>query len=280
MKLEVVKINPDVRVRFYLSEDEGSYVPPHWHGSIEIVYVMEGRVSITCENRRHDIHENEFYVVNSGVVHSVLSGKNRALVLQVPPEFLQEYLSDVDAYTFRVDMHPEKATEISRLERIRKIFSDLYIVYDLQPEGYLLRFNSLLLEMMFMLVHSYSVRDEQRDIHNISRNQQHLSEILAYLNEHYREKIRLADLSARFGYNEDYLTRFFKKQTGMTITEYIYSYRVMMICRDLKDTDRRIEDIFLEHGGSNERVTMRVFREIYGCTPREKRQQLKEKDSA
>ena len=28
---EIVSSNPDIDVRFYLSEDSGSYVAPHWH---------------------------------------------------------------------------------------------------------------------------------------------------------------------------------------------------------------------------------------------------------
>ena len=40
MRHEIVTSNPDVDVRFYLSKDEGSYVSPHWHNSLEIVYVI------------------------------------------------------------------------------------------------------------------------------------------------------------------------------------------------------------------------------------------------
>ena len=32
---EIVSSNPDIDVRFYLSEDSGSYVAPHWHNSLE-----------------------------------------------------------------------------------------------------------------------------------------------------------------------------------------------------------------------------------------------------
>ena len=44
MRHEIVTSNPDVDVRFYLSKDEGSYVSPHWHNSLEIVYVIKGKV--------------------------------------------------------------------------------------------------------------------------------------------------------------------------------------------------------------------------------------------
>lgn len=90
MRHEIVSRNPDVEVRFYLSVDEGSYVTPHWHESIEMVYVIEGKITVGLENRRVVVKEDEFNIINSRTVHSVLGEKNRALVLQIPKEILKK----------------------------------------------------------------------------------------------------------------------------------------------------------------------------------------------
>ena len=67
--------NPDVDVRFYLSKDEGSYVTPHWHDSLELVYVIKGCVTL---NLPHGIsqtaHSNEFPKDPAFGIHS--SDKN------------------------------------------------------------------------------------------------------------------------------------------------------------------------------------------------------------
>ena len=275
MKHEIVESNPDIDVRFYLSVDEGSYVPPHWHDSIEIVCVLEGHIVVHFEGQKHEIRENEFIIVNSRVVHSVLSGRNQAIVLQIPLTVFQKYVPDIGNYVFTVDMHPKRETDATRLETIRKIFADMYIIYDIRPEGYLLKFNSLLYDLLYMLVHSYSVRNPVKNQQREGQNLQHLSEIMSYLKEHYREKILLPDLAAHFGYNEDYLSRFFKKYTGMTILEYLYAYRATRICQDLVNTDNSITDIVLKHGGTNRRVMLRSFHELYGCTPKQKRSQMR-----
>ena len=91
---EMVISNPDVDVRFYLSKDEGSYVTPHWHDSLELVYVIKGCVTL---NLPHGIsqtaHSNEFFLANPREIHSVLSEKNEALVLQIPQKFYEKFLS-------------------------------------------------------------------------------------------------------------------------------------------------------------------------------------------
>ena len=96
MRHEIVSRNPDVEVRFYLSVDEGSYVAPHWHDSLELVYMLEGSITVTTENQKNVLQAGEFNIINSRVMHSVLSGKNRALVLQIPKEMLTKYIPDID----------------------------------------------------------------------------------------------------------------------------------------------------------------------------------------
>ena len=81
---EIVSSNPDIDVRFYLSEDSGSYVAPHWHNSLELVYMIEGSMVTQFENNvRQTLYPGEFSIVNPRVIHSVTAQKNKALVLLI-----------------------------------------------------------------------------------------------------------------------------------------------------------------------------------------------------
>lgn len=62
---EMVISNPDVDVRFYLSKDEGSYVTPHWHDSLELVYVIKGCVTLTfrMESARQHTAMSSFLLI-------------------------------------------------------------------------------------------------------------------------------------------------------------------------------------------------------------------------
>lgn len=277
MRHEIVSSNPDVDVRFYLSDDAGSYVTPHWHDSYELVYMIEGSMTVFYENGKRVLNSGEFIVVNSRVVHSVLSTKNRAIVLQIPKEVLRRYVPDIDSYIFEVDMHPGTDVDRTRLERIKKIFTDMYVVYDIQPEGYILKFNSLLYDLLFSLIHSYSTKITRTNIDKDNRYLERLNDIMAYLKEHHREQIRIGELADEFGNSEDYLARFFKRQTGMTIMEYLYAYRITKVYQDLIGTDLPVSEILDRHGCSNYRVAMRTFKEFYGCTPLQKRKQMLQK---
>jgi len=274
MRHEIVSENPDIEARFYLSVDEGSYVTPHWHNSLEIVYMLEGSMTVTFENRKVTILPEEFIIVNSGTIHGVTSQKNRALVLQIPSTVFEKYVRNIDLFYFTVDMHPQNDIEITKLNRLKNIFHDMYEVYDTQPEAYLLRFNSLLYEMLFTLIHSYSYKLAQKQINRNNKYLNRLKEITAFLNTYHNEQITVYQVADKFGYNPDYLSRFFKKYIGLTIIDYLYEIRINYVYQDLIQTDFNINEIFENHGCSNYKVAMKFFKRRYGCTPKEKRKQI------
>ena len=187
---EIVSSNPDIEVRFYLSEDSGSYVAPHWYNSLELVYMMEGSMITQFENNvRQTLRPGEFSVVNPRVIHSVTSQKNKALVLLIPGALLEKYIPAHDFLEFHVDMHPENPVEVTRLERVKKIFTDMYIVYDVRPDAYLLKFNSLLYDLLYTLVHSYSIRLTDKAVHQRNRAINKVKDIMRYVESHHSEKI-------------------------------------------------------------------------------------------
>jgi len=274
MRHEIVSENPDIEVRFYLSVDEGSYVTPHWHNSLEIVYMLEGSMTVTFENKKVTILPEEFIIVNSRTIHAVTSKNNRALVLQIPSSVFEKYVRNIDSFNFDIDMHKKNKDEIIKLNRIKRMFHDMHEVYDTQPEGYLLRFNSLLYEMLFTLIHSYSYKLAQKQINKNNKYLDRLKEITTFLNTYHNEHITVFKVADKFGYNLDYLSRFFKKYMGLTIIDYLYEIRINYVYQDLIDTDFNINEIFEKHGCSNYRVAMKFFKRRYGCTPKEKRKQI------
>lgn len=273
MRHEIVYKNSDVDVRFYLSEDEGSYVTPHWHNSLEIVYMLEGSMTVTFENKMVTIFEQEFIVVNSRVIHAVKSQKNCALVLQVPINLFEKYVRNIDSFYFTVDQHPKDKDHIQELNKIKKIFNQMYEIYNTKLEGYLLRFNSLLYEMLYTLIQSYSYKLQDKQIYKNNKYLDRLKEITTFLDIHHMEQITIYEIADKFGYNQDYLSRFFKKHMGLTIINYLYEVRINYIYKDLINTDLSINEIFEKHGCNNYKVAMRFFKDIYGSTPKEKRKQ-------
>ena len=235
MRHEIVAANTDIEARFYLSVDEGSFVTPHWHNSLEMVYMLEGSMEVSWENHRTQVHPGDVALVNSRVIHSVRSSQNKALVLQVPEEVLKKFVPEIWRYSFFVPVHPESREEQAVLEKMKGIFLEMQQIYENRPEGYLLKFNSLLYDLLYELLQSCSEKLGERQI---SQNNRHLAEITAIMQEikdRYKEQIPISSLAEQWGYHPDYLARIFRRYTGMTITEYVYAVRIQHVYRDLAE---------------------------------------------
>lgn len=76
--------------------------------------------------------------------------------------------------------------------------------------------------------------------------------------EHYAEKI---------GYSKFYLTRQFKKETGLTIGEYIRKRRLAVSAFLLLHSDQTIIDISLECQFQSQEAFTRAFKELYNMPP-------------
>ena len=67
---EIIDVSDITNVRFYTSIDQGSYIPPHWHRAVEIIYMQEGSLDITVESRSFTIHPGDCTLINANVLHS------------------------------------------------------------------------------------------------------------------------------------------------------------------------------------------------------------------
>jgi AraC-like DNA-binding protein len=96
-------------------------------------------------------------------------------------------------------------------------------------------------------------------------------EILHYIQENiYNPKELKANvISAYFNISMNYLGKYFKKQTGETLQEYISNYKLRLIEARLLNTDMRINEIADELHFSDESHLNKVFRKHKGINPSE-----------
>ena len=86
------------------------------------------------------------------------------------------------------------------------------------------------------------------------------------------EEITLKRISDSLGYSEFYVSRRFKKISGMQFRDYLRYRRLAFALKDVRDTDKSLLDIALDYGFSSHEAFTRAFKEAYGITPSEYRQ--------
>ena len=74
-------------------------------------------------------------------------------------------------------------------------------------------------------------------------------------------------MARRFGFNEDYLTRLFKRHLGVGFVRYVNAERLARARNLLVQTWFGIKEIAWQCGFPDEKYFMRLFRETEGMTP-------------
>lgn len=79
--------------------------------------------------------------------------------------------------------------------------------------------------------------------------------------------IALSQIAESIGTNPSYLSRKFKQETGMTITDYINFRRISVAKQYLVTPKLAITDIALMSGFNDLNYFIRVFKKVVGETP-------------
>ena len=96
-----------------------------------------------------------------------------------------------------------------------------------------------------------------------------------YINEHYAEPVRLADMAALVGMSPASFSRFFRQRTGRTLSEYIVDIRLGYAARMLAETTHNVSEICYECGFNNLSNFNRTFKAKMGFAPRDFRAMFK-----
>ena len=102
-----------------------------------------------------------------------------------------------------------------------------------------------------------------------SRSMRIISDTLDYIADHYRENIKVSQLSANCHLSESHFRRLFSKCMHMSPVEYMNLVRIRTACEYLKKTDRAVADIATECGFTTDSTFNRNFRSLMGISPAE-----------
>ena len=131
--------------------------------------------------------------------------------------------------------------------------------------------------MLADLIRYFSVYSPPETSSSQSQPNNTIRESITYINEHYTEKLSLDEVAAQTGFSKEYFCRFFKQHMGITFLRYLNEVRISHAGRLLTTTDLSVSEVMNQSGFTNQTIFNRLFKELYGVTPREIRNNTLEK---
>lgn len=103
----------------------------------------------------------------------------------------------------------------------------------------------------------------------------YIQEAIHYMEQNFQNDISIEEIAAVCGINRSYLGKIFRNSIGRSPQEFLMNYRMVKAAELLKLTTLSIADIGNAVGYSNPLHFSRAFKNVYGVSPREWRNENK-----
>lgn len=271
---------PDFALSLFRHNVEQVSVKYHWHSEIELVYVEKGSFNININQKSYVAQPGDIYFINSGELHEMnhIAGQVRFESVVFFPYILD---FDVKNPFQRSFIDPIKSGEVCLPHRIDQN-DDCYDAVREQVGRILSAGNDefsksqqlvALYELILILFREkkmYSGRLNKTD----ARNSEIIKNIIAYIEENLGDKITLSQLAQIPSFTEKYFCSFFKKQTGVTPTEYINRVRLERACELMRMHAFSVTDAAFETGFESLSYFIRRFKKQFGLSPAQYKKQF------
>ena len=254
-----------------------AYTPPHWHRAVELLLFIKGKVTCKFENSTLYAKPGDIYLINSHEVHETRCSRDAVyLCVHIEPGAMCRYVPDFDQLRFSLLHDPDDKEEHEAYERLCEQMYQILNHKDEATPAIRLERQARLFDAAAILVQHFSQPLALEECKLMRSDMTRLEPILEFTQLHHGEELTLDGAANAMGLNKEYFCRLFKKNMGISYLQYVYQIRTTAVCRELETSEDPIGEIAERHGFKDPKMLNQYFKEIYGCTPSEKRKFFRE----
>lgn len=254
-----------------------AYTPPHWHKAVELLLFVKGKVTCNFENSTLHAKPGDLYIINSHEVHATRVSRHAVyLCVHILPSHMCKFVPNFDQLSFSFAFDPEDQVKAMAYEQLRIHMQEIFRQTEETQVAYKLEQQARLYALTALLVKHFSQPLAMEETTLRRSDMTRLEPVLEYIQLHHAEELPLDEAANAMGLNKEYFCRLFKKNMGVSYLQYVYQVRTTAFCRELETSDDPIGEIAERHGFRDPKMLNQYFREIYGCTPSEKRKFFRE----
>lgn len=253
----------DVR---HIGIQAGDYVRPYLFPSSAFLYVTHGSATLILDGNEHAAER--FYMLHGGkgtTLDIILTGESFHYYLifykaSLPLSGEQQTLRHSDRqlpfhlqYGF-IPLHPALLYELAE-----RMLSEWLV------PGRLARLH--VKTLFYQFIYELLRQMDQQQVSIVRPNL--TSQLIRYMQEHYAEPLTRETLARLFHYSVPYLSKHFRRETGVSIIDYLISIRMNKAGALLQQTDLSLKDIAASVGYSDVSYFIRMFKKYSGVTPKQ-----------
>ncbi|HLR22114.1 MAG TPA: AraC family transcriptional regulator [Pseudogracilibacillus sp.] len=256
--------------------------PKHRHNFIEMIYVYNGEMRQKVGDTPIVLKQGELLFLNQYIEHSIEASKENDIIINfiIKPEFFEFVFSfispdnkissflfnSVFQYTDYEQFLYFMVSEVSSIqELVHKMITEMMYPSVLSESVIKLNMGLLLIELIKNI-------DKVRHIKKEAAHQYILIKSLKYIEENFKTAT-LSELAEELNQSDYTLSKYIKEATQLTFKELLQEKRLSKAKELLSGTKIPITRIIEEVGYNNVSYFYRIFKNKYGQTPKQFREQ-------
>ena len=234
---------------------------------------------MSCNDETFTMEPLDVVVISPQVGHSTLALEEDvvAFVVHVGNEFYQQYDPDFGMYEFVV--RSDASTRHNEFFTTLRHHAAMTMLLMHKGENPIHR---MWIEHHYLALAGDVFRefDPIKKVHENARpgdiKPATFDKMIAYIDEHYQQKLELEDIAKIGGYNVAYTSQFFKRQMGISFVDYVLRLRLRDATTQLTNTDEAVARIASSCGFADIKAFNVAFKKHFCMTPTEYRKQVEE----
>ena len=263
-----------------------SELSDHIHDYYEIVYVYSGKGTIFIDDHFYDMRQGDVFLIPSDTIHHAMPDKDEPVtstIIFFSPTLIYNILID-DFFSFLNLFEMAKKVKSYKtslpLENQKKMEEQLLnIDQEMQKNELGSKHASLLIVHQIILeIYRVHMDTKQHLMETNTYGPDWVKEILAYINNHLSHSLTLTELASQALVSTSHFSRVFKQTTGMGLTVYLNSKRVIKAKELLVETNYSVSHIAEICGFESMTHFHRIFKKYIDRTPASFRKEHKKRE--
>ena len=248
---------------------------PNWNSSFRLLFLLRGELSIFVGSKERRLRAHDFTFICPFELHGGSSGQDvcKALLIDISPDLWKTICPNADRLAFNISILRANGRQKAYTSICKSLAQAVYFD-QASVEASPARICRAVSDILAILTENFAVRQQTQK--NQDQTMVRVQDILQYIVAHYTQRISLEEISGAIGFHPQYFSVYFKKQFGVSFTDYLNNYRINRSIQLLRDTNDSILNIALACGFNNHKTYSNAFEKHYHCSPREYRRLLRE----
>lgn len=242
---------------------------PHWHSEIELIFVRRGKIQIIIDGSSYTASSGDLIICDGGLVHySTSRHVNNELDFLIFDSRLIDH-TFTGFHLVNPLITKKTLIENNLFDLLMNMHDELESEFDKQDILYEQIIRSLMKYFCVQLSRVTQNMDKKNHLSKYEEENLLLKRVIDYIENNYKEDIRLKDAAAIMNMTESYFSTFFKLRTNYNFTDYINIIRLEHSIKDIHSTTKNFTEIAFSNGFNNLRTFNRVFKKHTDKTPSE-----------